>query len=110
MIRSGAHVAVSASGARAPASRSRPVDRALRGSFTARDRALLLIVVLSRLEDDLNDRADPARAADWTRRHAAFHAWWRHRHLRQRSGRAAIEIEQPASRQSRHACGSGVVR
>ncbi|MGW5361905.1 hypothetical protein [Actinopolymorpha pittospori] len=47
---------------------------------------VLLLVVLSRLEDDLKDRADSARAADRTRRHAAFRAWWRRRGPDKRSG------------------------
>lgn len=47
---------------------------------------VLLLVVLSRLEDDLRDRADPARATDRTRRHGAFRAWWRRRVPDERSG------------------------
>ncbi|GAA5026045.1 hypothetical protein GCM10023317_73130 [Actinopolymorpha pittospori] len=56
----------------------------LLGMFVAG--VVLLLVVLPRVEDDLNDRADPARTTSRSRRNAAFHAWWRHRNPRQRSG------------------------
>jgi hypothetical protein len=48
---------------------------------------VLLLIVLPRVEDDLNARADPAHATNRTRRHAAFRPWWRRRHHDQRSQR-----------------------